>query len=153
MLLLFMSIIKTTMQKQYEIYGDIENGMTIYSNTQQRYFSVQFPQKFNKYGFGHLDAKQIIHNKLISRDFSYYFTKMELVIKILVNNGKIDNIFEIICFEIFPHIETDINADPDELKKLVLSLRNKVNNLTSQVDTLQEYIKIINDKYTYEDNN
>lgn len=137
------------MQNEYEIYGDVENGLTIYSNTQQRFFSVDFPQKFNKYGFGQLNAKQIIYDKLISRDFSYYFTKMELVIRISVNNGKIDNIFEIICFEIFPHIETDINADPDELKKLVLSLKNKVNNLTSQVETLQEYIKSMNDKYTY----
>jgi hypothetical protein len=129
------------MQNTFEISGDISGDITIYNNTCKRYFSMKLPEKFNKYGFGNLDAKQIIYNKLVLRDFSYYLTNIDLVLNFSVNNGKKDHIFDFYFPESFPHIETDINASPDELKKLILSLRNKVNNLTSQIDFFKSKVE------------
>ncbi len=110
---------------------EVNDKIIIYNKINTRQFTPYIPKKFDVYGFGKLNARQIIINKIKSYDFSFWIDEADLRLKMDVSNGtKIHN-FEILC----PDIDMDItNLNNDELIKLVIILRNKVNNLSYKLE-------------------
>ena len=134
---------------------EVNGKIIIYNKNSTRQFTPNIPEKFNVYGFGKLDTKQIITDKIKSYDFSFWCDETELTLKMDVSNGNKTENFEIVCPEIFPDIDiNETNLDNDELKKLINILRNKVKNLTYKLELQKQYYEseIERNRYEFERN-
>jgi hypothetical protein len=81
-----------------EIIKIIKCGVKIHEKNQNKYFIVEYPEKFDHIGFELYDAKYVIHNKLIKNQFTFSYFKT-LILHFTVLNDKKKYIYDIICEE------------------------------------------------------
>jgi hypothetical protein len=132
-----------------DIYKDLiidyDSPLTISLRTSQRQF-VYIPGKFTEYGFGKLNHLETVCNKLKLRQFTYEITRQEFTLIITLNridkrgNEKIANV-RIEFKEVFhnPNEERELDElSNEELKQMIILLKNKVNHMESVIETMKE---------------
>lgn len=108
-----------------------------------RHFELVPPKKFNYRFFGSLDPRSVILERLTNKNFAYYSDKTKLTISMTLNSGKKTYDFSIECEEVFPDefIDLDISNLDTDVKRFILSLQTKINNLVGQVEEMKEELK------------
>ena len=133
--------------------GDLQvidnSGMiVVLHKTTHRTFIANFNLKILKHGFGKLNQKEILLNKMHANEYTYYMTPTSLVINFSINNGTKVFIHTLNCDETFD-TNIDENADVttiDDLKNLVRTLRHEVSNLKHKNKDLNEQLKWCKDE-------
>lgn len=138
--------------ENFQIEENVDGITIIHYKTTDRYFRFDYPKKFRAYGFGGLNTKEILHPKLMAKDFSYYLSNTGICIGMLLSNDTHTRTykFETECEEIYPDewINLDINElglDPN-VSLYLKSLQNRVSNLTSMIKKYKEKIVELEDK-------
>lgn len=125
-----------------QVIHNSENIIVLHKET-HRTFIANFNAKIVKYGFGKLNQKEILLNKMYAHEYKYYITPTSLVIYFSVNNGKTEFLHTVNCDETF-NTNIDENSDEitiEDLKNLVRTLRHEVSNLKQKNKDLNEQLK------------
>ncbi len=126
-----------------------ENNVIILDKESKRKFIVNLDKKIPIYGFGKLNQKKVLLDKLILNDYIYEINTTNLFIEFGLINGTRKCTYKLECEEIFP--EADINENIEnvtieDLKKIIVSLRNKVSNLTQKLENKESDFEFYKDQ-------
>ena len=136
----------------FEIVGNSINAVLM--DGSYRRFTTSFPKKFNAYGFGKLDPKNILENKINSNDFACQPTDTQLLLKFTIHNGKKDMCFTLCLEETFQQVSiSNMSNIPDTFKEHFMILQNHVNYLSAKLTDALEEIQNLKDSHNPNYNN
>ena len=126
-----------------------ENDKIIILDKQSnRTFNLNLNNKIPIHGLKKLNQKEILYNKILTHDYAYSIDESILYIQFNINNKLKNHIYQLQCDEIFIDTYIDENKDDitiNELKKLIVCLRNQISNLSHKNEILNtelEYMKL-----------
>ncbi len=127
---------------------NIDNkNIIIFQNSTCRKFVGIFPKKFDIRGFGMLDARQIITNKLNLRDFQFEINLTNITLTFNIARQQIVCNYNLVLDEVFSdNLDFNVqnNNNVNDLKNIIQILKNKINNQTGQIEILNNKINELN---------
>ena len=128
-----------------EIIEESETSLKLFDNISKRYFLLNYPKIIR--GIKSLNVKQILHNRILIKDFAYNLTPFSLNLKFEFVYENKHTFYDIECDEIFVeslNIEDD-DITNEQYKEYIYSLINQVNNLNSRILLLEEKVLLLED--------
>jgi hypothetical protein len=123
----------------FEIVGNSINA--VLTDGSYRRFATSFPKKINGHGFGKLDPKNILENKIFSNDFTSQPTDTQLWLTFTIHNGKKDMQFALCLEETFHQLSiSNMPNIPDTCKERFMILQNQVSYLSAKLTEALEKI-------------
>lgn len=138
-----------------EIIQNLYQTIIINNNTKRK-FLVDLDKKIPIYGFGKLNQKEILLNKLNSNDYAFYEDSTKIILTFNISNGKKNCTYNLECEEIFPDAyedEDNENITNDGLKKIILSLRHQVRYLEHKLKDKDDEFDMYKEQIDYQMNN
>ena len=119
-----------------EIEEETDTYLILFDSISRRFFLLNY-QKISK---NSIITKQIIYDKILIKDYTYILTPTSLDLKFKYAYEKKHTFYDIKCDEIFVELENieDDDITNEEYKKYIYSLKNRVNNLNSQILLLEK---------------
>lgn len=121
-----------------------EDHLQIY--VEKRYFIIKQHIKIKNFSLPNLYS--IIYDKLMNNDYTYTIYNHCLELKMVLTNHTKSIHATIICNEIFPYSNIDINEETsrEDLLKCIQCLKNKLEFTIDEKDTLKNELQFIEDK-------
>jgi hypothetical protein len=127
----------------FEVRDGAKGNLIIIHKSDNRQFVIKGDKKykFSAYGFGGLNAKKIIYERVRANDFHYAMDKTTLSIEFEIMHKQRTHSHEMVCEEIFDlpanisTMEFNMIADADK-ERIFNNLLRKVSNLEERVKEL-----------------
>lgn len=129
--------------KKEEVDGDVNiyTEVWIYDTRTEKHYFVELMSQFTEYGFTSLYAPQIIHDKVMAKDFdiqcydSYHNT---LTLQFIIKNAEgYSYVYQLACPERFPYLDIDLDnplLTIEDCKKCIKSYKHKTADLQNRLD-------------------